>query len=132
VSEQQETVVRELFEAWNRRGGAETLRHFHDDVELDTRSLPQPDFQGLYHGLEGFGTWANTWLSAWEHIEQHPVWVESRGDRVAAWVRMPAIGKGSGIRLEEHGGWAFTFRDGKVSHIRLMVDEGETRRELDK
>ena len=120
-------LVRDLFEEWNQRRGELTLRHFDPGLVFDTRGLPQPDFQGLYHGLEEYFSWARTWLSAWDNAQQHPVWVEASGDRVAAWAALELVGRHSGITDDLYGGWGFTFRDDKIVAIRLMTGEDATR-----
>jgi hypothetical protein len=131
VSAEYVTVVRGLFAEWNEHRGELTAEYFHPDIELDSRGLPQPDFQGVYHGLEGYARWASTWLSAWDNAQQYPVWVEGRNERVVAWVRLHLVGKLSGIGTDDlHGGWSFQFRDGKIVHIRLIVEEDEARGEL--
>jgi ketosteroid isomerase-like protein len=131
VSEREyEDVVRGLFEAWNSHRIADTADVFHDDVELDTSDLPQPDFSGFYRGREAMGTWTRTWLAAWQHFEAEPVWIASRGEQVVAWVHMRMIGKGSGVPVEIRGGWGFWFRDGKVSRVRLYADEQKARDSL--
>ena len=123
-----EEIVRGLFAEWNDHGGELTARYFDPAVELDTRGLPQPDFQGVYRGLNEYATWARTWLSAWDDAQQYPVWIESKGSMVVAWVRLRLVGKHSGIGTDQaYGGWAFRFRDGKIVHIRLIADEAETR-----
>ena len=124
-------TVRGMFEAWNEHRQRDTVGLFHQDIVLDARGLPQPDFSDVYRGIEEYGRWTVTWLGGFEHIEQHPVWVEQSGDRVASWVHLVGRFKTTGIDFDEHGGWIFDFRDGKVGHIRLMTDEDETRAMLD-
>ena len=123
-----EEIVRGLFAEWNEHRGELTAQYFAPDIELDTRGLPQPDFQGVYHGLNEYAAWARTWLAAWDDAQQFPVWIEANRDAVAAWVRIRLIGKHSRIGTDRaHGGWVFRFRDGKIVHIRLIADEAETR-----
>ncbi len=131
VAEDHEQIVRGLFQEWNERRSELTASYFDPDIELDTRGLPQPDWQGLYRGVAEYRRWARTWVSAWENAEQFPIWVERRGDRVAAWVRMRLTGRTSGIGGDFEGGWSFTWRDGKIIGIRLIADESETRTELE-
>jgi hypothetical protein len=114
-----------MFVAWNERRQRDTVQLFDAGVVLDARGLPQPDFSGVYRGLEEYGRWTITWLSAWEHITQAPVWIRAREDRVVAWVRIDAVGKHSGIGGDGYGGWDFTFRNGVVTHIRLILDEAD-------
>jgi ketosteroid isomerase-like protein len=131
VSEREyEELVRGLFEAWNSHRIADTADVFHDDMELDTSDLPQPDFSGFYRGREAMGTWTRTWLAAWQHLEAEPVWIASRGEQVVVWLRMRMIGKGSGVPVEIPGGWGFWFRDGKVCRVRLYADEQKARDSL--
>ena len=114
-----------MFIAWNERRQRDTVHLFDPDVVLDARDLPQPDFSGVYRGLAEYGRWTVTWLSAWEHITQVPLWIHAREDRVVAWVRLDAVGKHSGIEGDAYGGWDFTFRAGRVTHIRLIAEEAE-------
>lgn len=131
MSESYEQIVRGLFEEWNEHRDELTAKYFHPDIELDTRGLPQPDWQGLYHGMAEYRQWARTWVSAWENAQQFPIWVEQRGERVAAWVRMRLVGKRSGIGGDFDGGWSFSLRGGKIISIRLIADEEETRAQLE-
>jgi ketosteroid isomerase-like protein len=119
--------VRGLLELWNEHRIGEGTVHFHEDVELDARDIPQPDISGLYRGHEGFGIWVTSWLVAWEHTEADLVWLASQGEQVVVWVHMRMIGKGSGVPVEMDAGWGFWFRDGKVSHVRLYADEQKAR-----
>jgi hypothetical protein len=126
-----EEIVRGLFAEWNGRRDDLTAEYFHPDIELDTRGLPQPDFQGVYRGFGEYLQWARTWLAAWDNAQQFPVWVEQRGDRVVAWVRLRLIGRFSGIGGDFFGAWSFVFRDGKIVRIRLVADEAAARAELE-
>jgi ketosteroid isomerase-like protein len=122
--------VRELLGLWNEHRIAELTVHFHQDIEIDARDMPQPDICGVYRGYERLGKWVTDWLAAWEHQEVEPLWLESRGDLVVTWMRSRLIGKGSGVSLESDAGWGFWFSDGKISRMRVYVDEQKARDEI--
>lgn len=123
-------ITRELFEAVGRRRLSFWTQHLDRTIELDTRDLPQPGISGVYHGLAEFEQWTREWLSAWEHLENELIWVDAAGERAVAWLRMRMTGKGSGVPVEQTGGWGLTFRNGKIVHAHTFTDEGKARRYL--
>jgi ketosteroid isomerase-like protein len=120
-------LTRELFDAVGERRLSFWAEHLDTDVELDTRDLPQPGIGGVYRGHEEFGRWTRDWLSAWEHLENELIWVDAHEDRSVAWIRMRMTGKGSGVPVEQPGGWGFTFRGDKIVHAHTFTDEGRAR-----
>jgi ketosteroid isomerase-like protein len=118
-------IVREIFAASNTHQRRKTARHFHEDLEYDCRGLRMPDFNHVYHGLEEVRRFWREWFDAWKHIQADLVWIEAAGDRVIAWEHQTMIGEESGVPIEGDIGWEFTFREGKISHVRFFRDEGE-------
>jgi ketosteroid isomerase-like protein len=119
--------VRAMFVASNERRRRESVGLFHDDLVLDASELPQPDFAGIYEGVDGFERWFSTWRTAWADLKADMLWLRAHDDIVVAWLHMRMIGKGSGVPVEIDGGWAFKFRDGRVERVRLIADEARAR-----
>ena len=91
-----------------------------DEVEVDLRTFPLPDYAGVVHGREAaihmwrryWGTWADYSLQLEEAVDA--------GDEVAIVMRETGTGKGSGISLERTWANVWTFRAGKLVRLRLF------------
>jgi len=91
-----------------------------DEVEVDFRTFPTPDYAGVVHGREDairmwrryWGTWADYSLQLEEAVDA--------GDKVVIVMRESGTGKGSGIALERTWANVWTLRAGKLVRLRLF------------
>jgi ketosteroid isomerase-like protein len=72
---------------------------------------------GVYRGHAGFKRWLEDWAAAWAKFSMELEEFRESGDRVLAFVRQRATGKGSGVELERQDGMVFELRDEKIVRV---------------
>jgi ketosteroid isomerase-like protein len=117
MSEENVDVIRDLFEAFNRRDVKAMESLMAPEVEWDaTRFVGVvPDLAGVYRGAEGTQRFWRTWLSSWkELVFEHDL--RDAGDEVVALIRnQRQWGRHSGIETEiPPYAWVYTVRGGRV------------------
>jgi ketosteroid isomerase-like protein len=113
VSEENERLIREGYDAANR-GDVEWLRA-HADPNLELKSR----FSGLsgntYRGETAFEQWYADISETWESVEQSVErLVQLDPERTAVEVRFTARGRGSGVEIDQKMAVIFTIRDRKT------------------
>jgi ketosteroid isomerase-like protein len=116
MSEENLDVVREVFDAWNRRDFDAAVRNTHQDVEL--------------HFIGGFADVMGTeWKGRESLLRFWRDWLETIGgylalesmldanDRVVVIGTMDAVGEASGVPSTIRFGQVWTFKGGKVLRI---------------
>lgn len=124
MSSEDVRIVRELFEATNRRDFPAVMARYAPDIEL----LVGPGFPtaGTYRGSDAVGRFFADWLRTFDagfHFELTEV-VEGP-DAIAVVARHRATGTRSGITLDAEMFYAYWVRDGLV----LRVEMPDTREE---
>jgi ketosteroid isomerase-like protein len=113
-------VARAGYEAFQRDDLEGVLALTDPDVEIYLPpTLPN---SGTFHGHEGYLTWLNQWLEAWEEFEIQALEMEPVGERhVVTTVHQTAKGKGSGIEVEMEIAYMSEIRDGKVAALQMYM-----------
>ena len=79
-----------------------------------------------YVGRDGYVEWVRTWI---EDFRDWRIWpekiIDAGDDRVVASARQTAIGKASGVPVEQRFGIVFTFRSSQVIEQRHYIDPEE-------
>jgi len=111
-------LVRRGFELFAGGGPAALLPLTDPEIECYTDSrLPNA---GTYHGHDGYLSWTQQWLEAWEDFQMEPLeFVEVGEEIVVVPLHQRGKGKGSGIEVEMDLTYLFEGRDGRVTHIHL-------------
>jgi ketosteroid isomerase-like protein len=120
-------VVREGVEAFGRRDFDALLALTVEDFEV---YLPQnlPN-SGSYVGHDGFRTWIDQWLEAWDDFEVEIVDARPVGARhVIAHVRQSGRGKGSGIPVQMEVAYLWEVREGRFAAMQLYTSRDEALR----
>jgi len=79
-----------------------------------------------YVGRDGFVEWMRTWTEDFRDWRMWPEKIIDAGDdRVVALVRQTAIGKASGVPVEQRFGIVWTVRSGQVIEQRNYIDPAE-------
>jgi ketosteroid isomerase-like protein len=79
-----------------------------------------------YVGRDGFVEWVRTWTEDFRDWRMWPEKIIDAGDdRVVALLRQTAIGKASGVPVEQRFGIVFTLRRGQVIEQRHYIDPAE-------
>jgi ketosteroid isomerase-like protein len=117
-------LVRQVVEAFQR-----------NDLE-QIFALAQPDFEvfvpaslanaGRYRGREGFLTWLEQWLEAWDGFTVQVDDLEPVGQRhVVSNMHQSARGKGSGVAVEMDISYLWDVRDGRLAAMQLYASREE-------
>jgi ketosteroid isomerase-like protein len=128
MSEENVETVRRAYVALTR-GDEETLRDITvPEFVVDfSRRLVEPGvLRGRDEALGALGQIREPW-------DDWPVWEPQElidaGDKVLAFIRTSARGKGSGVEVEAHVWNLWTFRDGKLVELCYFGDDRAAARE---
>jgi ketosteroid isomerase-like protein len=102
-------------------------------------ALAHPDFEvfvpaslanaGRYRGRDGFLTWLEQWLEAWEGFTVQIDDVEPVGEHhVVANMHQSAQGKGSGVAVEMNISYLWDIREGRLAAMHLYATREEALR----
>jgi ketosteroid isomerase-like protein len=129
------------------RGNVELVRGIVDAFQAgdfeQVFTLARPDFEvfvpaslanaGRYQGRDGFLTWLEQWLEAWEGFSVQISDLEPIGERhVVANMHQSARGKGSGVSVEMDIAYLWDVRDGRLAEMHLYTSRDEARRMAEK
>jgi ketosteroid isomerase-like protein len=127
MSEQNIEVARRATDAFNRRDVEELVEVSHPDSEwLPFRAQVEG---GVYCGHAGIRQFVVDMDEDWERFEVEQVELVDLGDRVLLIGRVHAVGRGSGVTLENDAGFVMDFRDGQLWRLVSYSDPDEARRE---
>jgi ketosteroid isomerase-like protein len=93
-------------------------------IHIDGHIYLPPDLpnSGTYEGRQGFLTWLEHWLEAWEEFEIELGPIEPVGERhVVATMHQSARGKGSGIPVEMDIAYMWEVRDERIFAMHLYA-----------
>src|SRR2546428_12463714 len=118
-------IVKRVTDAFNRRDMDAVADFCASDCVVSSQLLDvSADFQGR-EGLERFyGILGESWDEFRSVVDDY----RDLGDRVLVLGRNTARGKGSGVTVDALTAAILDFRDGKVSRIRLYLDQSEALR----
>jgi ketosteroid isomerase-like protein len=115
--------VRATLQAW-RHGEADVLSLFDPEVTYEDTILP--DHVGeTYRGHEGIVRATERWIEPFEGITIELEQIVGEGDRLVSIQRGRGRAKHTGIEFEMPYAYFWTFRNGKVIHLRSYDDPAE-------
>jgi ketosteroid isomerase-like protein len=118
MSQQNLKIVREQFEATNRRDFARPMADWADDVELV--ALDSGTNAGTYTGREAVGDFFGDWFRAFGggvHFDVQKI--RDAGDAVAVAAHHRGRGRHSGIEVASDFFYEYRLRDGKIVRIKF-------------
>jgi|SRR5918994_675055 ketosteroid isomerase-like protein len=113
MSRENVDLVRRALEAFPRGDVEEMLSYTDPEAELYSAIVGGAE-GNVYRGHDGFRRWYADSFETFEELRNE--WSEFRdlGDRVLAFGRVKARGRGSGVQLDSPMGWIFTVRRGRL------------------
>jgi ketosteroid isomerase-like protein len=120
VSDPRETLLREGIAAYNRGDTEAVLAAL--DPEIEVYAPPEVVNAGTFHGHEGYLTWVESWIEAWEEFRIEPVEIEQFGDDFVVHMDARGRGKGSGAEVSLRFWWVYTVPADRATRLHLYLD----------
>ncbi|HZA59327.1 MAG TPA: nuclear transport factor 2 family protein [Solirubrobacterales bacterium] len=122
ASKDAETVIAS-YEAVNRRDIASAMEALHEDAEWhESGALPEPDVQ---IGRDAIGRFLEDFLAQWESFHQEIVDTVVEGERVAVFIHLTAVGRGSSAEVDARYAHVWQMRDGLAARVDAYYDRDE-------
>ena len=127
MPQQDVEVVQRTLEAFNSGEVEQVLAIVHPDFEarIAPELSAEPD---TYRGGSGVQRYFDSFREAFEQIRFEVEELTDAGDAVVVGLRMTAIGKLTGIPVEQRNAGVWTVRDGRVVRIDTYVTVEEALR----
>lgn len=119
-------VVRHIYGVWESEGspvGSGLL-----DPDIEWVNPPDAVERGTRHGLEAFGSAADSVSDTFEGVGVDIDEMLDAGDRVVVLATLHGRGRGSGADLERRQGYIWTIRDGKATRFEWFTSPDEALR----
>ena len=123
MSQENVEVVRRNNEAYNRRDLGAYLDTVAETVTFRSRFSVMDS--RVYRGRDEMRRYFAELDEVWSRYDMGLERLVDAGERVAGLFHLHAVGRGSGLRLEEHPGVVFTLRGGKVVQIDAYATQAE-------
>ena len=115
-----ETLVREMYEVFNRDGFSDTVRYYDENIVW--RSDPSFPEGGTFEGREKVAGYMQSMVDNWQRVELRVDGVISNGSRVLALLTMRNFGR-EGVELEAFWGHLWTVgADGKMVGVQSFLN----------
>jgi uncharacterized protein len=123
MSEQDVEIARAGFEAWNRGDYEAWIGAFAEEAEF----FPiRSQLEGhAYHGHEGLRRFIAEMFAEWERVRFEVDEILDAGEHLAAFGRMRARGRASGVDLDVPLSLVGTVRDSKITYARFYGDRAD-------
>ena len=121
-------LIRRGYEDYAERGLEAIMDLLDPDVEF-----VEPDFipgNETFRGHEGARRWFAKIADVWGELSFEPEELVEVDDRVAVAYRIVAVGRGSGLELEDHWAHVWTMRDGKAVRVEGFASRDDAWRAL--
>jgi ketosteroid isomerase-like protein len=118
-------AVGRLIDAWNQRDLEAALEEMH--LACEVRPVEATE---TLRGHDGVAAAFRDWFEAFEQFTMEPEDFIAQGDRVLVPMRQRALGKGSGLEIEQRFYQLFTLREGKVFRFEEYSEEADARKAL--
>ena len=115
MSQENIEVVRHIYGVWESEGSPVASGLLDPDIEWV--NPPDAVERGTRHGLEAFGSAADSVSDTFEGVGLDIDEMLDAGDRVVVLATLHGRGRGSGADLERRQGYVWTLRDGKATRF---------------
>src|SRR6476619_7070046 len=113
MSQENVEVVRKCLAAFAGGDVEEMLSYIDPKGELHSAIIGGAE-GNVFHGHDGFRRWYTESIESFEELRTELTEYRDLGDRIVAFGRIHARGRGSGLEIDSPTGWVFTVRVGKV------------------
>lgn len=96
------------------RDFAELIEHLNPDVVWDNTHTVPPDHHGIHRGKPEVARIITEWVESWDEYRIMVDEVIDAGDDVVLVVTESGTGRESGVPLEHHHCYIWSFRDGRI------------------
>jgi ketosteroid isomerase-like protein len=120
VSSENVVSVRRFVDAFNRLDLESVVGDLHPEAEL--HEWPEAPGARSYRGAAGVRAAIDAWFETWEWMRVEIEDIVDLDDHVLVTLRQRAKGKSSEAEVETRSFNVYTFRDGKVTGIRLFLE----------
>ena len=120
MSSENVASVRRFVDAFNRLDLDSVVADLDEEAEL--HEWPEAPGAQSYRGAEGVRTALDNWFESWEWMRVEIEDIFDIQDHVLVTLHQRARGKNSEAEVEIRSFNVYTFRDGKVTGIRLFLE----------
>jgi len=114
-------VLRAIYARWAEGDFAADAPLFDEEVTMVVD--PGIPDGGIYQGLAGIRSYMERFLEPWESLTIAAESFTEAGDKVLVRTVQSGIGQGSGDPVEMRYCQEWTFRDGRVIRLEVIMDE---------
>ena len=118
-------ALRAVYARWEQGDFAASLPLFDEALTLAI-DLGIPD-GGSYKGLDGVRRYTSAFLEPWDSITIAAKSFQAAGDKVLVEVWQAGTGQGSGVPVELEYSHLWTFREGKVVRLEVIMSTKRAR-----
>ena len=119
-------LARRMLEAWTRRDVEATIELVDEETEWTPVLTPGGPEGTVYRGPEAMRDWFSKLDEVWTGLRVDDAeFRDLGGDRVLQLGRFRAVGKGSGVPIDQPQALLFEFKEGKVIRIRGFASHKE-------
>jgi ketosteroid isomerase-like protein len=131
MSEEDLEKLRGFLEGWDPKATLEAWYRGEADISLLDPEIAYedtilPDHVGeTYHGYEGIARATERWLEPFERVTVELERIVGTGDRLVSIHHVEMKAEHTGLDFDMDLAYVWTFRDGKVIHLKSFWDPGE-------
>jgi ketosteroid isomerase-like protein len=120
VSSKDAETVLASYEAVNRGDIQGAMAALLEDAEWhESGALPEPD---VHIGRDAIGGFLRDFLAQWESFHQEILETRETGDRVAVFIHLTAVGRGSSAEVDARYAHVWTMREGLGARVDAYYD----------
>lgn len=124
VSQADVDVVNHMLDRYHAGDAEGALSCFSEDLHFDASARPDG---GIMRGIPGMQRVIADWVGTFENYKDEILAIEDHGDHVLVSAVQRGVGKGSGVEIEQHYWTSYRVGDGKITAMKLHLDEGDAR-----
>ncbi len=119
MSEEDFAVIREQYEATNRRDFGRVMDLYTDDVVLRVPRVEGVQNPGTYRGKEAVGEWFGDWFRAFAHDYRFEIKEIRELDGGLIFMHATHAGQGrlSGVPVSDENAYLYRVRDGRIGEL---------------